>query len=261
MAKIIDKGPALKVVRDADNIKYYNKEDGNGNQILFASVESEIFILRFNGSIVESFHFTQNDNGLEFITEPKSESFNDLLDQIILFIRLDIQEGLESFFLSARGSFGTGGGWADEGFISFMPVLLFSASLTERAIYIFYAITRSRFDKVNPKVGFVVYSTNPPSLGEAVRWQLTCKYIADTESPMDPADEVLFQTQVLPTLVSDSRQGDILSFELNKDLIKDQDIIHFNLQRLGGDVADTYGSDIAVGQAGVILQTVSQNPV
>ena len=86
MAEIIDKGSALKVIRDAGDINYYDKLDNNGDPFLFARVQDDTFILKFNGSDVETFHFAENSKDLEIVTNPKSESFNDLLDQIIDFI-------------------------------------------------------------------------------------------------------------------------------------------------------------------------------
>ena len=45
MAEIIDKGSALKVIRDANTITYYNKLDSNGDPILFATVNNNKFLL------------------------------------------------------------------------------------------------------------------------------------------------------------------------------------------------------------------------
>lgn len=166
--------------------------------------------------------------------------------------------GVEAFFLAAKGNFGTGGGWADTGFIQLLPVLRFASNLTERAVYMFFALNRIRFVDIDPQVAFIIYSTAAPTAGEAVRWRLTTKYIADTESLGGAASEVILQTQVLTSLTAESRQG-VLFFTLDRTLITDQDVIHLNLERLGPDGLDTYGSDIAVGQAGMIVQTNSHN--
>ena len=167
--------------------------------------------------------------------------------------------GLEEFFLTSQGSFGTGGGWADSAFLSLVPVLGFAANNTERAVYMFFGLSRAKFDAVDPTVGFIIYSTSAPGAGEAVRWQLSAKYRADGEVVSGAADEVILQTQVLATEVANSRQS-ILFFTLDRSLIEDQDTMHLVLERLGGDGADTYGQDIAVGQSGIILETVKHNP-
>ncbi len=167
--------------------------------------------------------------------------------------------GLEGLFLSARGNFGTGGGWADQGFIELFPVLLFAQNLTERAVYMFFVFERSRIDDIDPEVGFVIYSTTAPSTGEAVRWRLTTKYINDGDPLDSPAAEVILQTQVLFTEAADSRQ-DTLFFTLDRSLMSKQDTIHLNLERVGGDALDTYGSDIGIGQSGMIIETNSHNP-
>ena len=167
--------------------------------------------------------------------------------------------GLESFFLEVKGQIGGGPGWADEGFISFFPVLLFSSSSTERSIHMFFALSRIKLDAIDPQVGFIIYSTSAPLVGDAVRWQLTVKYIGDGEDTSAAADETLLQTQVLTTLVADSRQA-ILFFTLDRTLISNEDAIHLNLERLGGDVLDTYGADIGAGQGGIIAETLSHNP-
>lgn len=166
--------------------------------------------------------------------------------------------GSESFFLAAKGQIGGGPGWADAGFISLIPVDLFAPSSTERSIFIFFTLSRMKLDAVNPQVGFIIYSTSAPSVGEAIRWQLTVKYIADGES-ISTVAETLLQTQALTTLVEDSRQA-ILFFTLDRALISNQDTVHLNLERIGGDGADTYGDDIGVGQGGIIANTLSHNP-
>lgn len=174
--------------------------------------------------------------------------------------KLKNKRGIEGFFLDARGSFGTGGGWADSSFIDNLPVLLFAQSITERAIYMFYGIARALFDTIDPSVSFIVYSTSAPSGGaEDVRWQLEARYIAENEAPGKVADETLLATQSLSNFVANERQS-ILTFTLNRALITDQDVLMFTIERLGGDVLDNYGADAGVGQAGILLQTTSYNP-
>jgi len=163
-------------------------------------------------------------------------------------------KGIEGFFLTPRGSFGTGSGWSDEGFIVLYPALLFASNATERAIYMFFGIARGFFDAIDPIVKFAIMSTTAPSAAEAVRWQLTCKYRAEGESLAGAADQVLLQTKVLTDLVADTRQSN-LEFTLDRTLIANGDTMQLNLERIGGDGADTYGSDIGVGQSGILLET------
>ena len=167
--------------------------------------------------------------------------------------------GIEGLFLTATGSFGTGGGWADQGFIQLFPVLLFARNLTERAIYMFFAFTRARFDDIDPQIGFVVYSTSAPGAADAVRWRLTVKYVGNGGSLTVAAAQVILVTQVLTTEVANSRQS-LLFFTLDRSLITAQDTMHLNLERIGGDALDTYGADIAVGQSGMLVETNSHNP-
>ncbi len=169
-------------------------------------------------------------------------------------------KGLEGFFLAPQGVFGTGAGWADSGFISLVPQLFFASNLTERAIYMFFGATRAKFDAVDPEAKFIISSTGAPALGfEDVRWQLTTKYRAVGESLAGAVDETLLFTQTLATFVANSRQAD-LSFALDRTKIANGDIIWLNLERLGGDGADNYASDVAVGQSGIVLQTQIHNP-
>ncbi len=168
--------------------------------------------------------------------------------------------GIEAFFLQPRGSFGTGGGWADEGFIGDMPVLLFSQTLTERAIYNFFALSRVLLADTNPRVAFIVYSTTAPivTTSDSVRWQLEARYIAETELATKAVDETILITQGLPTTTANTRQT-LLQFTLDRTLISDQDVLLFTLSRVGGDGSDIYNSDIAIGQSGIIVLTTNHN--
>ncbi len=180
--------------------------------------------------------------------------------RIITSLKLKNKRGVEAFFLNPQGVFGTGGGWADSGFIADTPVLLFAQNLTERAIYMFYALARTLYDSVNPDMAFLIYSTSAPSGGsEDVRWQLEARYIAEGESPTKAADEILLITQSLSDFTANQRQA-VLIFTLDRSLIADQDVLMFTLSRIGGDGADTYGSDAGVGQAGIIIETTQHNP-
>ncbi len=180
-------------------------------------------------------------------------------DKFVTSLTLQNKTGIVAFFLDAQGLFGTGGGWADSGFINLVPHLLFASNLTERAVYMFYALARIKFDSIDPQVAFLTSSTSAPSAAEAVRWQLTCRYRAEGEDLGGTADETLLQTQALTALTANSRQS-VLIFTLDRTLISDQDSIHFNLERLGGDGADTYGADIGVGQSGFLVETINHNP-
>ena len=194
----------------------------------------------------------------EILTQAEADTGADDL-RILTALKAKNTRGTEEFFLTPQGSFGTGGGWADPAFLSLIPVLGFASNTTERAIYMFFTLTRIKIDAVDPQIGFIIYSTSAPNVGEAVRWQLSVKYKAETEDISGASDEVLLQTQVLATEAANSRQT-TLFFTLDRTLISNQDVIHLNLERLGGDGADTYGSDIAVGQAGIIVETVKHNP-
>lgn len=168
--------------------------------------------------------------------------------------------GKEGLFLSPKGEFGTGGGWADTGFISDLPVLLFANNQTEKAIYMFFGLLRARFDQTDPVVQFVVYSTNAPSGGaEDVHFRLTCRYIDENEGPGKADDQTLLKTLSLTNFTADVRQP-LLEFTLNRTLINNGDVIHLILERIGGDDADNYGSDAAVGQSGIIIDVLPVNP-
>lgn len=195
---------------------------------------------------------------IEIATQAETDSGTDDT-RAITPLKQKKTRGIEGFFLTPQGSFGTGGGWADAAFLSLIPVLGFASNNTERAVYMFYSFFRAKFDAVDPIVSFVIYSTDAPGSGEAVRWQLTAKYTADTESTAAAAAQTLLLTQVLTTEVENSRQSNLL-FTLDRTLISDQDSIHLVLERLGGDAADTYGSDITVGQSGLSIETVKHNP-
>ncbi len=88
MAEIIDKGSALKVIRDENNVNYYDKLDSSGNPILFAKVlNGRLLISTPNpDTIVETFHFAENDDNLFDVTNPDFESFDDLLDKVIIML-------------------------------------------------------------------------------------------------------------------------------------------------------------------------------
>lgn len=88
MAEIIDKGSALKVVRDDNNVTYYDKLDSGGNKILFAKIQDGDFILSTPGpdDTVETFHFAENPEEDIPVTNPDCESFSDLLDKVIGFL-------------------------------------------------------------------------------------------------------------------------------------------------------------------------------
>ena len=170
-----------------------------------------------------------------------------------------IGSAIVGFFLTPTGSFGTGGGWADAGFISLFPVVLFSQNATERAIFMFYGFARALFTNIDPVVNFIVYSTTAPSAAEAVVWQLTCKYKAEGESVTGAADEIIPETQVLTDLAASTRQQN-LQFTLDRTLISIGDVLFLNLERIGGDGADTYGSDIGIGQSGISLEATPLDP-
>lgn len=170
-------------------------------------------------------------------------------------------KGLQGFFLEARGLSGLGAGFADEGFIGDVPVILFAGNATEKAIYSFYALNRIILTDTNPTLNFIVYSTTAPvvTTSDSVRWQLEARYIAETELATKVVDETMLLTQGLPTTVANSRQS-VLQFTLDKTKIVDQDVLLFTLSRIGGDGSDIYGSDVAVGQSGIRVEARSNNP-
>lgn len=171
------------------------------------------------------------------------------------------EKGIEAFFLQPRGLFGSGPGFADNGFIGDVPVILFASNSTKKAIYTFFALSRVLLADTNPKVAFVVYATTAPivTTGDSVRWQLQARYIAETEEATKTPDETILFTQRLPTLLANTRQT-ILQFTLNRALMTDQDVLLFTLSRIGGDALDTYAVDVGIGQSGIILETRTHNP-
>lgn len=169
-------------------------------------------------------------------------------------------KGIEAFFIQANGSFGTGGGWADSGFIGDVPLLFFNQNSSEKAIYSFYITGRSILTDIDPQMVFVVYSTGAPvaTTGDDVVWQLEVRYIAETELATKTPDETLIITQTLTTLTANTRQ-ELLIFTFDRTLITNQDDIQMTLTRLGSDAADTYSSDIGVGQSGIAIETSNHN--
>ncbi len=169
--------------------------------------------------------------------------------------------GIEGFFLSSKGDFGTGGGWGDAGFIANVPVILFAKNATEKEVTMFYAINRAVFDDIDPIVQFLPFSVAAPvvTTGDAVRWQLEATYIAEGELATMVPDETLLVTQILTFLTVDTRQP-ILEFTLDRTLIENGDSITLVLSRIGGDAADNYNDDIGVGQAGIALEVTAFNP-
>ena len=170
-------------------------------------------------------------------------------------------KGVEGFFLQPRGLFGSGPGFADEGFIGDLPVVLFASNSTEKAIYTFFSLGRIVLTDTNPTISFIIYSTTAPvaTTSDSVRWQLETRYIAESESATKAADETFLITEGLPTTVANSRQTAI-QFILDRTLITDQDVLLFTLSRIGGDGSDIYGSDVAVGQSGVRAEASNNNP-
>lgn len=169
-------------------------------------------------------------------------------------------KGVEAFFLQPRGLFGSGPGFADEGFIGDLPVILFTANATEKAIYTFFSLGRIILTDTNPSVNFIVYSTTAPvaTTSDSVRWQLEARYIAETELATKTPDETIFFTQRLPTLTANTRQT-ILQFILNRTLITGQDVLLFSLSRIGGDGSDIYNADVGIGQSGILAETRNNN--
>lgn len=169
--------------------------------------------------------------------------------------------GIEGFFLDAEGNFGTGGGWADEGFIGNFPNLLFADNSDERAVYMFYTMERIKLDSVNPQAAFIVSSTNAPIIttSDNIEWQLEIRYREVGESLTGAADEIITKSQILTTIAANTRQ-DNLVFDLDRTLISDQDVVHLMLRRLGTDVADNYNGDIGIGQSGMLAEAYSHNP-
>lgn len=168
--------------------------------------------------------------------------------------------GVESFYLNPRGSFGTGMGWADAGFIGDVSVTLFNPVLSEKATYGFHIPLRAILTTINPQISFLVYSTVAPTApNKDVRWKLDARYIAEGELATKTPDESLLFTQSLSILTSNTRQVDLV-FTLNKALITDKDDAILTLTRIGGDAADTYADDVGVGKAGLIIETFNHNP-
>jgi hypothetical protein len=168
-------------------------------------------------------------------------------------------KGIEGYFLNATGAFGTGGGWADEGFIDNVPVVLYDKGQTERAMFMNFIDSRYVLDSVNPQVAFTVWTTGTPVADQAIRFNLTARYIAEGEQANKPADEDLFFTFTPPYLATNTYQG-LLVFTLDRTKISDQDVVKLALRRIGGDIADTYPSDIGVGQSGIIIETYLNQP-
>lgn len=171
------------------------------------------------------------------------------------------EQGIQGFFLEAKGEFGTGGGWADSGFLDDTPMLLFNGNNIEKAIYMFFASERSIFDNIDPLILFIPFSTTAPSLGnEDVRLQLTCRYIAEGEATSKVPDEVLLITHTLTDFSVNTRQP-IIIFQLDRTKISISDVLSFKLERLPGDALDTYnGNDLGIGQSGVRQESLLFNP-
>ncbi len=170
------------------------------------------------------------------------------------------ESGIQAFFLTAKGLFGTGGGWADNGFIGDVPVLFFDRTTQEKQITSFYALARADFS-VDPVIAFLTYSVALPvvTTGDKVVWKIDARYIGEGEKATKAIDQTIQQTQTLTYLITDTRQSTV-QFTLDGSLIDDQDTIHLTLSRVAGDANDNYSSDVAVGQGGMIIEVSQFNP-
>ena len=170
-------------------------------------------------------------------------------------------KGVEGFFLQPRGLFGSGPGFADEGFIGDLPVVLFASNSTEKAIYTFFSLGRMVLTDTNPTINFIIYSTTAPvaTTSDSVRWQLETRYIGESELATKAPDETFLITGGLPTTTANTRQS-IIKFTLDRTLIATEDVLLFTLSRIGGDGSDIYGSDVGVGQSGIRAEANNNNP-
>lgn len=168
--------------------------------------------------------------------------------------------GLESFFLTAKGAFGTGGGWSDSGFIGDVPVLFFDRTSVEKQITTFFAMSRILLT-TDPILTFLTYSVALPvvTTSDQVVWQVQARYIGVGEDATKAVDETLQITQTLDQIAVDRRQTN-LTFTLDGSLISDQDSIQITFSRLANHVDDNYNSDIAVGQAGITVEVTQFSP-
>ncbi len=147
MAEIIDKGSALKVIRDSGDINYYDKVDNGGVPILFASITNDRFILTFNGSIVETFHFTSNPANLDFVTNPDVESFFDLLDNIVALIGNVVPPIIGTGFTFVAGANNEGQSEnSTSGFLEKLK-LTFTTAAGDHFIQWFYEFSRDSNDE------------------------------------------------------------------------------------------------------------------
>jgi hypothetical protein len=187
---------------------------------------------------------------------PAPENASEALDFLAAARR-----GEEAFFLEARGSLGSGGGWADTGTIFDLPVILFSKTIDERATYVFYALSRVLLDAVDPIVAFLPYTSSvAPSVGlDNVRWQLKAWYLGVGEALGGTPAETLVLDQPLDVYAADTRQ-ELLQFTLDRTKISPADVIQFSLSRLSSAVEDTYDGEVAIGQAGILVETLNHNP-
>jgi len=196
----------------------------------------------------------------EIATQAETDTGTDD-ERIITPLKLNNLAGVRGFFLDPKGSFGTGGGWVDEGIIENVPVLLYSGISTEKAIFMFFGAAFVVLTDVDPEIIFIPWSTTAPSLGnEDVELQLTCRYIAVGESAAKTPDQVLTLTSTLSAFTANTAQAPVF-FVLDRSLIEVGDVLNFVLERLPGDVLDTYnGNDLGIGQSGARLETTLFNP-
>lgn len=100
---------------------------------------------------------------------------------------------------------------------------------------------------MNPTITIPFVITVVGAANANVRMQLTIRYIAVGELTSKAADETLLQTvAVINTL----NQMHSMTFTLNAALIAADDVINFDLQRLGSDATDTFTGRIGIDARG-----------
>jgi hypothetical protein len=152
--------------------------------------------------------------------------------------------------LGAKGDLGAGAGWADNGLIEDLPVILFSDNTNQRMTLTYRAIDTMDLT-YDPIVIISSYSTAAPQAGDKIRWKCKAKYIYYGESPNKAADQIAYSKQTLDDspsyLFAETRNKDI-EFTLSGTLMQKFDVMYLTMERQTSDPIDNYSNDFALGE-------------
>jgi len=114
-----------------------------------------------------------------------------------------------------------------------------------RGIVSVFRVPRGFDGTTDPVVRLDVFTVVLGAATANVRFQLTARYIADTELSTKAADETILQTESIINTLNENNQ---ISFTLDGTLIADNDYVSLHLERLSSDAADTFTGRIGVAR-------------